>query len=436
MPRKKSPTPESDGYTRHRQWPPYCPKPDRQVFWEEWSRECQKELPEFWPYLQAEVILYTQLMIEQIKQPMALMLVGPPSCGKTVSINSATICNDLCIVSDRLSGPAYLTAATGKTEEELQRIDLLPRIRFRVHIMKDMAPVFGSNADSVRNYLGTLTIALDGQGLTADMGSQPRRELKGDYRYMMLGATTPMPKRIWDEMATLGPRILFMNVRTADESEEQVCKSIWKDEKLAIQKIAHLTDLYIRTLWWLTAQADNLGNVKPCGFNWPIVDGDPEITRWLYRAGRLVAMGRASAHETDLGEWNAEKTFRAAKLMRNIAMGSAIAHDGRLVLLKEDLAPVLEIAVETGRERICHVTRALVRCGGTARLADVVRTAKCGETGALSAMEMAAKMGIGLMSEDRTRPGLAQKIITVKGTPLEWLGSDEMKSLMWPDKGL
>ena len=74
----------------------------------------------------------------------------------------------------------------------LNKIDLLPKIRYKTLIVRDMATVFSEKQDVLEDNLGVLTRVLDGDGYQRESGAHGGRGYRGEYLFMMLAASTPL----------------------------------------------------------------------------------------------------------------------------------------------------------------------------------------------------------------------------------------------------
>src|SRR2546426_8346289 len=84
--------------------------------------------------------------------------------GKTIVLNFFDV-PELVYTTDNFTPAAFVTHASNVKRQDLDRVDLLPRIRYRTLIARDLAPLFGAKKDDVTKSLGILTRVLDGQGL-------------------------------------------------------------------------------------------------------------------------------------------------------------------------------------------------------------------------------------------------------------------------------
>ena len=111
---------------------------------------------------------------------------------------------DLAYTSDSFTPASFVSHASNIKREELAKVDLLPRIRYRVMIVRDLAPIFGAKDDELLKTLGILTRALDGEGLRVDSGDHGSRGYQGDYLFMLLAGTTPIMPRVFKVMGHAG----------------------------------------------------------------------------------------------------------------------------------------------------------------------------------------------------------------------------------------
>ena len=89
---------------------------------------------------------------------------------------------------------------------------MLPRIKGKVLITPDLTTLFGAKAEELAETFSILTRVLDGQGLKIDSGVYGSRGYEGDYMFTWIGATTPIPHKVWDLFGNLGARMYFMEI--------------------------------------------------------------------------------------------------------------------------------------------------------------------------------------------------------------------------------
>src|SRR3712207_3933042 len=101
---------------------------------------------------------------------------------------------------------SFVSHAANVSRGELEAVDLLPRIKHKVLITPELAPIFRGKDDELAQRFSIMTRVLDGQGLQTDSGTHGRRGHRGDYLFAWLGCTTPLEDKVWRVIAQLGGR--------------------------------------------------------------------------------------------------------------------------------------------------------------------------------------------------------------------------------------
>jgi hypothetical protein len=199
----------------------------------------------------AEICLsvQAQLLLNDVSNPFALALVDVPSSGKTIILNFFDGAIELTYTTDNLTPASFVSHATNVKREDLAEVDLLPRIRYRTLIVRELGSIFGAKDDDLIKSLGILTRVLDGEGLETDSGVLGRRGYKGDYLFMLLAGTTPIPPRVSKIMGNFGSRLFFLALHTPEDSEaELVAQNKGVDRKIKENTCKEATKNFLHTL--------------------------------------------------------------------------------------------------------------------------------------------------------------------------------------------
>ena len=200
-----------------------------------------------------------QLLLNDVVNPFALALVDVPASGKTITLNFFTNPEELAYTTDYFSAAAFVSHATNVRREELSNVDLLPRIRFKTAIVRELNSILGAKEDDLIKSLGILTRVLDGEGLETDSGVHGRRGYSGDYTFMLLAGTTPIQPRVFKVMGNFGSRLFFLSLRSPDtDNDELIALNRGKDRKLKENECRKITENFLRTLW----------SANPQGVDW------------------------------------------------------------------------------------------------------------------------------------------------------------------------
>src|SRR3989344_6689571 len=201
-------------------------RPDHEVSFESWRDTIKKNFPEMVFPAEVAASVVAQLLITEITNPFALVLVDVPSSGKTITINFFDGIEGISYATDKFTPASFISNATNVKKEALPEIDLLPRIRYKILLIRDLATLFSKNEDSLNESLGLLTRVLDGEGLSTDSGVHGQRHYSGDYLFMMLAASTPIQPRGWKVMGSIGSRLFFLHMRSREKTETELAEQI------------------------------------------------------------------------------------------------------------------------------------------------------------------------------------------------------------------
>ncbi len=179
-----------------------------------------KNFPRLWEATEACLSVCATLFLKDLTDPVGINLLGPPSCGKT-TVLSFFYEIPYCYRSDHFTPASFVSHSVNVKKKELTKIDLLPRIKDKIMIIPELAPVFSKRREYLEENIGVLIRVFDGEGFQNDTGAQGRRGYSGEYLFAWLGATTPLPYRVWQTMGKLGSRWLFMLMPKELAVEEQ-----------------------------------------------------------------------------------------------------------------------------------------------------------------------------------------------------------------------
>ena len=256
--------------------------PETPMDFKQWQAVISANFPGFARPAEICASVVAQLLLNDVANPFALALVDVPSSGKTITLNFFDV-PELAYTTDNFTPASFVSHASNVKREELANVDLLPRIRYRTLIVRDLAPIFGVKEDELLKTMGILTRVLDGEGLETDSGVHGKRGYKGDWLFMLLAGTTPIPPRVFKVMGTLGSRLFFLalhsNTKSHDELIAQNRGTARREKERACREA---TNLFLRTLW-----AKN-----PSGVEWN-KGGDPE--RLFARHSALRGIARVTA---------------------------------------------------------------------------------------------------------------------------------------------
>lgn len=319
----------------------------------------EKHFPNLWPITESCLSVCASNLPADTDDPVALILVGPSSDAKTTVLDFFDGAEGVTYKSDKFTPKAFVSHASNVKRDKLDEVDLLPRIKHKVLITPELAPIFRGRDEELVDIFSILTRVLDGHGLTTDSGVHGQRGHTGDYLFAWLGATTPLPTKVWKVMAALGSRLFFLNTPDMEISDAELegaitAKVSYRDAVVEINKAVagFVVELY-----------DHYGG--PRGVELDRTKTPKAVAQWIAKLGRLVAKQRGVVSVwQDQGEAlcysppNIEKPFRIVQILLNIARGHALI-SGRTQLTLEDIPVVAAVALSSGPQERTKIIKAL-----------------------------------------------------------------------------
>jgi hypothetical protein len=400
----------------------------------------EKQFPGLWPAVDVALSVGATLLLANNTNPTALIFVGGPSSSKTtvvdmladaaVTVTDKPEAHDLLYLSDNFSPAAFVSQAANRSTRELSQVDLLPRIRHKVLVTPELAPVFRGKDDELVKTFKIITRVLDGHGLKTDSGTHGARGYRGDYLFCWLGATTPFEDNVWRVMGQLGSRLFFYVM--GDDAEEVTVEMLVDSEdhgdysaRLAACK--RVVEAFLKGLF------TRHGGIRSVG--WDSKKDPALIKEAIPRLATLLAEIRseptreANPDHDHHGYVPAkqEKPWRAHAVLRNLARGHALVN-GRTELAFDDLPGIASVAVASMPPALGRVFSALVQKAGKA-----LSVAECRAALGVQHPETARKVmqeldHRGVASYERPSPGLPATI-TFRAR-WSWCATEEFAALL------
>jgi hypothetical protein len=390
-------------------------------------QELREVLEANFPEITAEAIICVAvaatLLLEDQQNPVAVNFEGPPSSAKTTLVDFLDAAGDDKVYrSDKFTPKSFVSHSANVKREKLDEIDLLPRIRHRVFLVPELAPLFGLRNEDLLENFSILTRVLDGQGLTTDSGVHGRRGHTGDYLFAWIGCTTPIEHRVWKTMGKLGSRFLFCEMPKLDPEDEELVADVAAGDAYRT-RVAACRDAvadFLEALWIETGGARSIV--------WDRAADPPEVMVMIAKYAKVLARlrGTISVWREGSGDDETynfstpviEAPHRAMSLLYALARGHAIVH-GRIQLTGADLPVVARAALESTPNDRRAVMRLLLEeeHHGLVRTSDIQEALRCSAPTARAILETLDKLRLGCFSN----PGAPIEGSFALASDLEWL---------------
>lgn len=360
----------------------------------------KKHYPEAWIFMEYCLSIKSILNIIDFTLPFMGVLVAAPSSLKTMVIQlfrkyPSTFYTDSFTSSSLVSHNASLS------EEQLKKIDMLPKLKNKLVLTPELAPLITGNEDELQKVLGIITRVLDGHGLENDSGAHGHRRYS-DIMFVWLGAVVEIPPRVWKVLGSLGHKIYFLRPPLAKKTVADLKKIAKRNNFSAINK--EIEEALLDYLKTFDAAPNVEGKVRidddivKIRWNDDIEEGQDEAIECIAQLAKLLAplrgvvyvspsksitrkinngQGDSSSsnveqqqrqqisiqqdgqdYDTDIP--TIEDPSRAVVILRNLAIGHAVSQ-GRDSLTLKDVPIVIKVGLSTAQVRRVRILDQLLK---------------------------------------------------------------------------
>ena len=330
-------------------------------------------------------------LLLKIYQPITLVFTGASGSSKTLSCTFLSpneehdeLKNHIVRV-DNFTPASFVSHASNRKKEALEKIDLLPKIKDRCLITKELAPLFRGKTDDLQKTFSILISILDGKGYMSSSGVQGIRGYDEEIGFSWLGATTPLTNRVHNIMAQLGTRLVFYNTDAPEMSEEALMEYAEKKDTSAIEADCRkLCNDFLEEFF----KEHEVRSISESELTFPT-----PLLRRLVRYVVLMCYLRAGFSTRQDAYGNVyfskpvrEKPLRAINIFKSIAYGSALIH-GRKKINADDLLQIKHIAYSSMPERRRVVFQTLIKNKGVITSDELEKKAHMSRVTAIDYME-------------------------------------------------
>ena len=125
------------------------PTPDETISFSEWRDVINDNFPDLLFAAEIGLSIIAQILIKDVTNPFALVLVDVPSAGKTITINFFSEIEGLTYATDKFTPASFVSNAANVKKEKLREVDLLPRLQYKLFLIRDLATLFSKRDDDL-----------------------------------------------------------------------------------------------------------------------------------------------------------------------------------------------------------------------------------------------------------------------------------------------
>jgi len=355
-------------------------------FWNELQETVRANFPSLCLHFEVVLAECGILGIKKPWRPVTVVFEGPPGPGKSLVLNcllgaTSEEVREWLYRSDKFSTASFVSQCASIERKKLNKVDLLPRIKNKVLITPELAPIFRGKGEEIEGKFSILARVLDGRGLTVDGGTHGRRGYEGDYPFLWLGATTYLSTTAFDAMASVGNRIYFFDLLPPRPTLEELAELAMRggsarNEEACTKACDGLLDHFF------TEHLDDK-NGSPGLLEQPTLEQKEADV--IASAAWMIARLRAQKQGQE------EYEYRIVESLTFLTQGRA-AIEGSSVVLPKHLAIIRHIAMSSARPELRPLITALLRGGsGTLDVGQVEELSDCNRDTALKRMNALAK---------------------------------------------
>ena len=412
--------------------------------YKEWQQEVKKKyenlkivantyFPDSWQLLQFCLSVKSVQNIYGNNLPFIGFILYKPSSLKSTIIDSFQKYSSALYVDD-LTKNSFLSHYSTNSEEELQNNDLIPKMKDKILLTSEIAPIINANEDDLRKTLGIITRLIDGKGYQSHSGTHGHRSYP-PMMFTWIGAGIEIPSKMWTMLSQLGFKIYFFRPIFKKKTVDDL-KKIAKDNELpekkqkleeALLDYLKIIDAAPQTEEIIVLDETN-GNPK---IKWDQTKDDDSVLDCISNLANLLAALRGTVFTSfsktrkstkvnnkndsndneihngdyiqteqidyDIEPSVTEDAARAVIQLRNLALGNAIAQ-GRNYLTKDDAKLIITVCFSTTKIYRAKILDLLLENNGELTTSQITTGLDISKPHALQTMQEFDALKIGTIS--------------------------------------
>ena len=420
---------------------------EQEISYEEWNTKLVEKyqnlndivianLPNLWDSLDFELSIQKILNIRDCTLPFAGIVLGRGSSMKTVGIEMFRNSNNT-FFTDNFSAKAFVSHSTAVKRQELEQIDLLPKIRNKLFLTPELSPTFTKKDDDLVELLGIITRVLDGHGYESDTGAHGHRGYHGEYMFTWVGAAVDIPWKVHKYLGTLGPKLYFLRLPKVFKNDDEYREYIYNDDFMV--KTKQIEEALIDYLNWFEKcpNGEIINNLVKISWNKDNRDDDNAI-RIIVKLGKLLAHLRGvvptwETRESQGLEYaytfaNIEEPDRAMVQLRNLARGHALSQ-GRNYMTMADIPLLINVVLSTASMERVRIFNLLLKFGGTLTTTEIEQFLNVSDKTAKRTMAELKAIELVSIEEVETNHGGSPELQIKLFKQFKWFLSPEFEQL-------
>jgi len=371
----------------------------------------EKNFPDKFWLLEICLAIRAILEIKGITLPLMVVILGPPSSGKSTVLLLIELVPKAYSL-DKFTPRAFQSHMAGKRKADLEKDDLLTRIKDQIFLTPDLAPLFSARDEDIVENFGTLTRLLDGKGLKTSSGVHGERS-SGPVFFVWIGAAVEVSKNIWNLIAKLGPKMFFLRVHldlTYEEEQQKIMQNMLSEEEYEakIEQVKEKLLEYWEVVTSFPLQED--GKIV-----WDKSKEPHDVMLKIVQHAQILARLRGYV-PTDKTEGTGGSNYgflepiiedpeRAARYLYNLTRGYALCQ-GRNYIIEDDLSIIRPIVFSSATKERIELLKLLIKNNGEVTVTQIMEARNVTRSTTLKTMKLLEILGLVdvVMVPTKTKP--------------------------------
>jgi hypothetical protein len=420
-------------------------EPRPEISFEEWEKILQqkyeilrettfKNFSDVWQAIEFTLSVKNVLHIKGNTLPFAGTILGQPSSSKTLALEMLRKIS-MTFYTDSFTAKSFVSHNTAVSKDQLVKIDMLPKIKNKLFLTPELAPLFSARDEDLLNVLGIVTRILDGHGYESDTGAYGHRGYNENIMFTWVGAAVEIPYKVYKHLGTLGPKLYFFRMSSRKKNESELLNDL-RFGNFNLNK-TKVEEALIDYLNWFDFCP--IGSIESNILKIPAEHErhEEEALRCIIKLGKTLShlRGAVITWETK-GTQGSDYSYappiienpdRAITCLRNLAIGHAFI-SGRSHITMEDIPILIKVVLSTAPVDRFKVFDLLLERQGELNTRTLLRDLDFSRPTALRTMTELKVLGlVNMKKEDEEIPN---SILSIKlKEEFDWFLSEEFKKL-------
>jgi hypothetical protein len=413
---------------------------------EKWKSELQEKfqtlrnvvhdtMPEIWPGLEFELSILRILSIEGCTLPFIGNILGRPSSYKTVIISLLKRWVN-AFYTDNFTARSFVSHSTAvKSRDELEEIDMLPKIKGRLFLTPELSPMFTTKEEDLTQLLGIITRIADGHGYVSDSGAHGHRGYDEDIMFTWVGAAVDIPYKVYKILGNLGAKLYFFRTNFDEQTNDQLLTYATDPEEFSPQIMKIRNALFDYLKWFEICPAltpkirwDNSSDSRDA---LKYIAGMADLLSYLRCVAQVWETYDSQGSEYAYSISQREDPRRAITCLKNLARGHALLTARNHITL-DDIPIIIKTALDTAPIERVSLFSLLIAFGGRLTTNQILESLNVARKTALRTMAELKAIGLVIIEDTvEDRPGRTSKLM-VLNPKFNWFLHDELITKIIP----